>query len=61
MVYDDPDISIKARYCNDQMATIYPEVKRINMPHEYPVSATEEYIGMKNDLIQKVKTLSISR
>ncbi len=61
LVYDDPDISIKARYCNEQMATIYPEVKRINMPHEYPVSATEEYIGMKNDLIQKVKTLSISR
>lgn len=60
LVYDDPDIFTKAKYCNEQMDTIYPEVKRINMPHEYPVSATTDYVNMKNDLIQKVKSLSTS-
>lgn len=60
LVYDDPDIFTKAKYCSEQMDTIYPEVKRINMPHEYPVSATTDYINMKNDLIQKVKKLSMS-
>lgn len=61
LVYDDPDIFTKAKYCNEQMATIYPEVKRLTMPHEYPVSATLDYVNMKNDLIRKVKTLSMSK
>lgn len=57
LVYDDPDITIKREYCNDQMRTLYPEVKRTKMPHEYYVDGTEEYINFKNDMIMNVKKL----
>ncbi len=54
-VYDDPDIMEKRTYCNEQMQTLYPEVKRTNMPSEYYVDGTEEYVNFKNDLIQKTR------
>ena len=54
-VYDDPDIMEKRAYCNEQMKTLYPEVKRTNMPTEYYVDGTEEYVNFKNDLIQKTR------
>jgi len=63
LVYNDPDIEVKKAYCNEQMATIYPEVKRTVMPHEYYVDGTLEYVNFKYDLInqtkQKVKELKI--
>ena len=55
LVYNDPDIKEKARYCDEQMKTLYPEVKRIKMPHEYPVSGTEEYVDFKKELILKTR------
>ena len=55
LVYDDPDIREKREYCDKQMRTLYPEVRRINMPHIYPVSATEEYVGLKRRLILEHK------
>ena len=55
LVYDDPDIMGKRAYCNEQMKTLYPEVKRTNMPTEYYVDGTEEYVNFKNDLIQKTR------
>lgn len=55
LVYDDPDIREKRDYCEMQMRTLYPEVKRINMPHIYPVSGTEEYVRLKRQLIQEHK------
>ncbi len=55
LVYDDPDIMGKRAYCNEQMKTLYPEVKRTNMPSEYYVDGTEEYVNFKNDLIQKTR------
>lgn len=57
LVYDDPDIMEKQRYCNEQMATIYPEVKRNMMPHIYHVSGTENYVAFKNELIEQHKQL----
>ena len=51
LVYEDPDILEKIEYCEAQMKTLYPEVKRINMPHVYPVSGTEKYVGLKRQLI----------
>jgi len=53
LVYDDPDIRDKRDYCEAQMRTLYPEVKRINMPHIYPVSGTEQYVTLKRQLIQE--------
>ena len=51
LVYDDPDILEKREYCEKQMQTLYPEVKRTKMPHEYHVSGTEEYVNLKRQLI----------
>ena len=45
------------KYCDDQMDTLYPEIKRNKMPHEYPVSGTVEYVDFKYDLINKTKKL----
>ena len=39
------------------MDTLYPEIKRNKMPHEYPVSGTVEYVDFKYDLISKTKKL----
>lgn len=57
LVYDDPDLFDKKKYCNEQMATIYPEVRREKMPHEYHVSGTEEYVNFKNELISEHRKL----
>ena len=55
LVYDDPDIMKKQAYCNEQMKTLYPEIKRTDMPSEYYVDGTEEYVNFKNDLIVKTR------
>ena len=57
LVYYDPEIMEKQKYCNDQMQTLYPEVRRTLNPHEYYVDGTKEYVDFKNDMINKVKKL----
>ena len=57
LVYDDPSISEKKDYCNKQMDTIYPEIKRIEKPAEYYVDGTEEYVEFKHEMIKKYKSL----
>lgn len=55
LVYDDPTILEKRDYCEAQMSTIYPEVKREMNPHTYYVDGTEEYVEFKNDMIKSLK------
>ena len=57
LVYDDPELLQKQSYCNEQMNTLYPEVKRTNMPTEYYVDGTEDYVNLKKDLIVKTRKL----
>ncbi len=57
LVFDDPDLDTTKAYCEAQMATIYPEVKRTTMPHQYHVSGTEEYVNFKNDMIEEKRRL----
>ena len=57
LVYDDPDIMKKKEYCDKQMSTLYPEVKRIEKPHGYFVDGTEDYVNFKNEMIRNYKTL----
>ena len=57
LVYDDPSLSEKREYCNRQMDTIYPEVKRIEKPAEYYVDGTESYVEFKHEMIKKYKNL----
>ena len=51
LVYKDPSIFEKQSYCNQQMKTLYPEVKRTLNPHKYYVDGTEEYVNLKNQMI----------
>ena len=57
LVYDDPDVREKQIYCNKEMATIYPEVKRTMNPHEYYVDGTENYVEFKKETIENAKKL----
>lgn len=57
LVYNDPDIKEKQKYCDEQMKTIYPEVKRTMNPHEYFVDGTENYVNFKIDTIKKAREL----
>lgn len=57
LVYDDSSIMEKRDYCNKQMTTLYPEVKRIEKPHRYFVDGTEEYVNFKNEMIRNYKLL----
>ena len=51
LVYKDPTIFEKQAYCEEQMGTLYPEVKRTLNPHKYYVDGTEEYVNLKNEMI----------
>ena len=53
-VYEEPSIYEKRDYCEKQMQTLYPEVKRTLNPHEYYVDGTENYVNFKNDMIKKL-------
>ena len=55
LVYEDITIEEEIAYCNREMETLYPEIKRTRMPHEYYVDGTEEYIQYKNKVIEDVK------
>lgn len=58
LVYDDPEIMEKQRYCNKQMETLWEEVKRTINPHKYYVDGTEEYVNFKNKMIAKKRSLT---
>lgn len=55
LVYDDPTILEKRDYCEAQMSTIYPEIKREVNPHTYYVDGTQEYVEFKNDMIKSLR------
>ena len=59
LIYDDPDIAEKQIYCDKQMSTLYPEVRRNKNPHGYYVDGTEEYVKFKNDLIEKTRDMQV--
>ncbi len=54
-VYDEPTMEEKIKYCHQEMAKLYPEIKRVEMPHEYYVDGTENYINYKNELIEQTR------
>ena len=57
LVYEDKDIKEIQKYCNEQMDTIYPEIKRTMNPHEYYVDGTEDYVNFRTETIEKTKKL----
>ena len=61
LVYNDPDILEKKEYCNKMMATIYPEIKRIENPHKYYVDGTVSYVEFKNKMIADMRKLASNK
>ena len=50
-VYNVPSLDERKDYCNKQMGTMYPEIKRIINPHVYYVDLSEKLLKLKKDLI----------
>lgn len=55
LVYEDLDIKEKKEYCQKQMDTICPEIKKTTMPQKYNVAGTREYVEFKDKLIDQTK------
>lgn len=55
LVYSDPTIVEKQVYCNREMSTLYPEVKRCENPHGYYVDLTRKLLELKKALIKEAK------
>ena len=60
LVYDLPDIRERQKYCQKEFETLYPEVRRIRMPHEYYVDLTNKLRELKQELI-KLHTKNIDK
>lgn len=54
-VYDYPDIEKIRKYCEEQVDTLWDEVKRFENPHNYYVDMSQALWDMKNDMINKYK------
>ncbi len=55
LIYKDLGIFEKRDYCNEQMKTIYPEVRRIEKPHKYYVDLSEKLLRLKTQMIKDAK------
>ena len=53
LVYELPSLKERQKYCEEEFQTLYPEVTRINEPHEYYVDLTDKLRELKNELIEK--------
>ena len=59
LVYRDPSIKEKQNYCEQEMTTIYPEVKRLENPHGYYVDLTRKLLELKRELILLAKSQKV--
>lgn len=55
LVYDEPTINERKEYCKNDFTTFYPEIKRLENPHEYYVDLSEKLLNLKQELITKYK------
>lgn len=53
LVYHDPTLQEKQKYCQKEFETLYPEVTRITKPHGYYVDLSDELRELKNELIKE--------
>ena len=52
LVYKLPKINDRQKYCNEEFDTLYPEIQRLENPHEYYVDLTNKLRELKNELIK---------
>lgn len=53
LIYQEPSLEERRAYCIAQMDTLYPEVKRLEKPHQYYVDLTKALLRLKKELILK--------
>lgn len=53
-VYTSPSAKEIKEYCEDQLATLWDELKRFENPHKYYVDLSEKLWQIKNDLLRSV-------
>lgn len=56
LIYEEMNLEEKKKYCENEFATLYPEIKRLMNPHEYYVDLSEMLLSLKNELIAKHKS-----
>ena len=57
LVYKEPTIDEKIKYCEEEIKSLYPEVKRNEMPHQYYVDLTDRLRQLKRELIEVEKPI----
>lgn len=55
LVYQDLSIPEKVSYCNREMNSLYPEVRRVEKPHKYIVDLSVELGELRDQLIDAIK------
>lgn len=56
-VYIDPEVTEKREYCNKEMETLYPEIRRLDKPHKYYVDLSPKVLTKKKEMIKTAKKL----
>ena len=51
-VYKEETIKEKRAYADEQIKTLYPEIMRLNNPHEYYVDLSETLAALKREMIE---------
>ena len=51
LVYKLPELKEIKAYCADQMAALWPEVKRFDNPHQYYVDLSEKLMALKDRML----------
>ena len=51
LIYKEPVLKEKQAYCQNEFATLYPEVTRIEKPHKYYVDLSDQLRELKTELI----------
>ena len=59
LVYEDPTIKEKQAYHEQEMKTLYPEVKRSENPHGYYIDLTRKLLELKKALILEAKAQKV--
>lgn len=53
LVYSVPTTEEVKKYCQEQMSTLWDEVKRLRFPHRYYVDYSQQFNELKNNLIKE--------
>lgn len=57
LVYSMPSVMDRRDYCSKEMETLYPEIKRLENPHEYYVDLSDNLLNTKKRLIKEHKNI----